>query len=86
MCKPCTLKCKCKTLCNNPHNNGGTCPKCALPGECETTDDEDGDPGNDGQNDGYGEVVPIVPPSQCDVVETDTDLSDLDEQMTASSD
>ena len=28
MCRPCNAKCKCKAMCNNPHNNGGTCPKC----------------------------------------------------------
>ena len=27
-CRPCTLKCKCKLSCKNPHNDGGTCPKC----------------------------------------------------------
>ena len=26
MCKPCTIKCKCKAKCNNPHNDGGECP------------------------------------------------------------
>ena len=25
MCRPCTIKCKCKLKCNNPHNTGGTC-------------------------------------------------------------
>ena len=29
-CKPCIAdRCKCKAQCNNPHNNGGTCLKCA---------------------------------------------------------
>ena len=27
MCRPCTMKSKCKLKCNN-HNNGGTCPRC----------------------------------------------------------
>ena len=27
-CKPCTVKCKCKGECGNPHNNNGNCSKC----------------------------------------------------------
>lgn len=27
-CRPCNIKCKCKGNCQNPHNNGGMCPKC----------------------------------------------------------
>ena len=27
MCRPCNAKCKCMAMCNNLHNNGGTCPK-----------------------------------------------------------
>ena len=27
-CRPCTVKCKCKGECGNPHNNNGTCVRC----------------------------------------------------------
>jgi hypothetical protein len=27
-CKPCSIKCACKGMCQNPHNNGGDCIKC----------------------------------------------------------
>ena len=29
-CKPCTASCLCKGICDNPHNNGGTSPKCSV--------------------------------------------------------
>ena len=35
----CTMKCKCKLKCNNPHNNGGTCPRCALTEQSDDSDD-----------------------------------------------
>ena len=56
MCKPCTVKCNCKALCNNPHNNGGTCPKCAVQEESETSDEEGEGAGNDRQT-VSGEVI-----------------------------
>ena len=28
-CKPCNDSCSCKGNCHNPHNGGGTCPKCS---------------------------------------------------------
>ena len=86
MCKPCSIKCKCKTLCNNPHNNGGTCSKCAVAEESETSDEEDEGAGNNAQNEDNGEVIPIVPSAQHDGIDTDSDMSDVEEQMTVSSD
>ena len=47
-CKPCTKKCKCKGVCENPHNSGGKCNNCKLPGDnisqatlTETTHEKD---------------------------------------------
>lgn len=31
-CKACNQACKCRGLCENPHNVGGTCEKCCPPG------------------------------------------------------
>ena len=76
----CTIKYKCKTLYNNPHNNGGTCPKCAVQEENETSDEEDE---GAGQND---EVIPVVPPTQHDGIDTDSDMSDGEEQVSVSND
>ena len=84
MCKPYTVKCK--TLCNNLHNNSGTCSTCAVPDESEASDEEDEDDCNDEQNDDNGEVIPISPNAQHCGIDTDLDISDGDEQMTVSSD
>ena len=42
-CKACNNKCACKGVCQNPHNNGGTCSKCCLNEELdlEEANDED---------------------------------------------
>jgi hypothetical protein len=29
-CKPCSSKCACKGVCQNPHNKGGDCSKCRI--------------------------------------------------------
>ena len=41
MCKPCTLKCKCKAQCRNLHNNGGKCPRCAPSADIDSDDNSD---------------------------------------------
>ena len=75
MCKPCSVKCECKGLCNNPHNNGGKCPKCAVVEESESSDEED----NTNENNDNSEVIPQVPPDQHGEIDTDSDMSDDDE-------
>ena len=38
-CRPCSIKCVCKGVCKNPHNNNGKCSKCKD--EVEEVDQED---------------------------------------------
>ena len=59
MCKPCTIKCKCKAKCNNPHNNGGECPRCSIPESDSESEHEDETLQNE-------EMIPIVPSSSRD--------------------
>ena len=66
MCKPCNFKCKCRLRCNNPHNNGGTCLKCAV------ADSLDADLSEDDTDDG-DEELPIVPRSEVDDFGSDSD-------------
>ena len=81
MCQACTIKCKCKMLCNNPHNNARTCPKCAVEQEGELDRSDDENTGNDGSpDDDNGDAIPIVPPSQHDEVDTDSEVSDSDSE------
>ena len=61
LCKPCTLKCKCKSQCHNPHNNGGTCPRCAL--GADTDSDDESDREDEPLQHSEEDVLPIVPPS-----------------------
>lgn len=63
MCRPCTMKCKCKLACRNPHNNGGSCPRCALDEHSEDSDSDD-----DG-------MLPILQELH-DSLDTDSDDSD----------
>lgn len=63
MCKPCTLKCKCKAQCNNPHNNGGKCPKCSTPEPGSESDDSDRE---DEAQQNEQETLPIVSSSNRD--------------------
>ena len=37
-CNACNLKCKCKGICDNPHNNGGVCSKCRILDDNSDTD------------------------------------------------
>ena len=69
MCRPCTMKCKCKLKCNNPHNNGGTCPRCAPAGQSDDSDN------SDMEND---ELLPIVE-SQRETINTDSETDGDDE-------
>ena len=71
MCKPCTVKCKCKSLCNNSHNNGGTRSKCALEQQDSTSNEEDHD--KDEEN---VEEILLVPAVQHDDIDTGSDASD----------
>ena len=73
MCRPCTMKCKCKLKCNNPHNNGGTCPRCAP---AEQSDDSDDDRNSDKEDD---EMLPIVE-RQRENIDTDSESDNDDEQ------
>ena len=60
--------------------------KCAEPDESEASDEEDEYGCNDVQNGDNGEVIPIAPNAQHNEIDTDSDKSDGDEQMTVSSD
>ena len=73
MCKPYTIKCKCKAQCNNPHNNGGKCPRCSTPmgdSESEDSDQEDETQTNE------KESLPVVPPCNEDHFESESDSDD----------
>ena len=93
-CKPCTLKCKCKLSCRNPHNDGGKCPRCACNPPpavvcndvivdntlvIESSDDEDTD---DEQNDDMTMELPIIPSISGSIDEVDSD-SDSNSAMEA---
>lgn len=41
---------------------------------------------DDGQNDDNGEVIPVVLPAQHNGIDTDSDISDGEEQMSVSND
>ena len=43
MCRPCTIKGKCKAQYNNSHNNGGKCPRCSTPMVDSESEDSDQD-------------------------------------------
>ena len=71
MCKACTIKCKCKSQCRNPHNNGGTCPRCAP------ADDNHSDDNSDQEDEQNDNEVPIIPPSHSEQqFDTDSDSDD----------
>ena len=69
MCRPCTMKCKCKLKYNNLHNNGGTCPCCAP-----ARQSDDGD-NSDMKND---ELLPVVE-TQRETINTDSETDGDDE-------
>ena len=77
MCKPCTLKCKCKAQCHNPHNNGGVCTKCtpSTGNECDSDDNSEDETGRQTDD----EVIPIVP-SHHEDIDTESDSNDLEDQ------
>ena len=74
MCKPCTLRCKCKSRCRNPHNNGGRCPRCVL--AADTDHDDDSDRENEPPPQSDEEVLPAVPPSNNTDFDWDSDSDD----------
>ena len=84
MCKPCTLKCKCKLRCNNPHNNVGKCPRCTTP---TTAEDHDSSDNESDQEDNQIEdldntTLPIVPSTNADEFDTDSDSDEDEPQST----
>ena len=85
-CKPCSLKCKCKLSCKNPHNDGGTCPKCINNSsptppsndsiiECVHLEDSD-EEHNDGDYDsGTDDVeLPVIESNHVSEAESDSDI------------
>ena len=71
MYKPCNSRCKCKSNCRNPHNNGRTCARCEQQDDIDdiASDDEEQAP----------ERLPIVTCS-ADAVDTNTESDDSDKQ------
>lgn len=72
MCRPCSMKCKCKLRCRNPHNNGGTCERCRPADPLDVDSDSDDD--NEGTSDN---MLPLVERRQ-ESVDTDTDDTDVE--------
>ena len=72
MCRPCSMKCKCKLRCRNPHNNGGTCERC------RPTDLLDVDSDIDVENEGISDsMLPLVERRR-ESVDTNTDDTDVE--------
>ena len=73
-CKPCTMKCKCRMRCNNPHNNGGKCIKCDMIAEESEEESAESD------NEESENTVPLISSNNDDTynVHTDTDSDDAE--------
>ena len=84
MCKPCTLKCKCKLRCNSPHNNVGKCPRCITPTTAEDHDssDDESDQEDNQIEDLDDTTLPIVPSTNAHEFDTDSDGDEDEPQST----
>ena len=76
-CKPCSMKCKCKMRCNNPHNNGGKCKKCETMAAEESEDDSE-----QSDNEQSEDTVPVISSTsdRNDNINTDTDSDDMESE------
>ena len=80
MCRPCTLKCKSKAQSNNPHNNRGTCPRCAPSTDTDHDSDDNSDHEDEQMQQSQEEVLPVVPSSHHEDFDSESDSDGLEDQ------
>ena len=74
-CKACNYNCSCKALCDNPHNNGGSCAKCTHEVSNEASDLSS----THVQNYDESDLQEPIPPDEEDDSEDEDEAEDIND-------